>query len=62
MMLAACLLALGCGQRAAAGRNLLQDAPTDMIMCDVAIVGGGPGEEHGLSPSVDDLDSLDCTN
>ncbi|KAL3144103.1 hypothetical protein ABBQ32_003893 [Trebouxia sp. C0010 RCD-2024] len=42
-ILAACVLALGFGQLAAAGRSLLQDAPTDAIMCDVAIVGGGPG-------------------
>lgn len=34
-----------CGNAASAGRALLQDAPTDEIMCDVAVVGGGPGEQ-----------------
>ncbi|DBB01665.1 hypothetical protein WJX77_008557 [Trebouxia sp. C0004] len=32
-----------CGNAASAGRALLQDAPTDEIVCDVAVVGGGPG-------------------
>ena len=36
--------AVCCSQFATARRGLLQDAPTDMIMCDVAIVGGGPGD------------------
>ena len=37
-------LALTSAHLVLAGRGLLQDAPTGMIMCDVAIVGGGPGE------------------
>ena len=46
--MAAFLLAIASGHLVAAGRSLLQDAPTGMIMCDVAIVGGGPGEDkHG---------------
>ena len=44
-VLAACVLALGFAQLAAAGRSLQQDAPTGVIMCDVAIVGGGPGKD-----------------
>ncbi len=47
-VLAACVLVFGSGQLAAAGRSLLQDAPTGVIMCDVAIVGGGPGGQHTL--------------
>lgn len=43
-VMATLMLALGSGQLVAAGRSLLQDAPTGVIMCDVAIVGGGPGE------------------
>ena len=42
-VVAALVLALGSGQLVTA-RNLLQDAPIGEIQCDVAIVGGGPGE------------------
>ena len=44
IFLASLAFILTCGRSVTAGRGLLQDAPTDMIMCDVAIVGGGPGE------------------
>lgn len=47
-IMATLMLALGSGQLVAAGRSLLQDAPTGVIMCDVAVVGGGPGEDHFL--------------
>ena len=47
-VMATLMLALGSGQIVAAGRSLLQDAPTGVIMCDVAIVGGGPGENSSL--------------
>lgn len=48
-IVAAFMLALASGQFVAAGRSLLQDAPTGVIMCDVAIVGGGPGNDFVVS-------------
>lgn len=48
-IMATVMLALGSGHLVAAGRSLLQDAPTGVIMCDVAIVGGGPGEGFSLA-------------
>lgn len=41
-IIAAVLLIVG--STVDAGRSLQQDAPTDQLQCDVAVVGGGPGK------------------
>lgn len=47
LLLAAAFLVLSSSTTA---RVLLQDAPTDELTCDVAVIGGGPGEENVWKP------------